>query len=134
MPEYWKTKRKELGGLGPSDPLIEHWDYFVKVCGFTFKAENLDQIREMIEYYSKKTHPTSRRPDPGEIDTIVRDKGLPRSTVIEQYRNEMRWHPECAQRWFEKVPKHLEGEKYRHRVVKALTEAVEYFESESRSK
>jgi hypothetical protein len=97
-----------LGGVRvapPRDSLIDHWVYSVRVCGFTFQFVSLAQLRECLDHFSRKTHPSGRfaQPPPG-----------------------VHWnHP-----WYERLPMWLFEEPKRQRVVKALGQALTVFESE----
>jgi len=91
-----------IGGVPPARPkgnLIESWVYFVDVCSFTFQFHSIEQIKECLEYFSQKTHPSSRQS----------------GCELEHY-----W-----QRWFERLPQWLYEEAKRQKVVKALTMALE---------
>lgn len=89
----------------PDDRLIDRWVYCVRACGFTFQFASLDQVRQCLEHFSRKTHPSGRlaQPPPG-----------------------VHWnHP-----WYERLPMWLFEEPKRQRVVKALGRALAEFESE----
>lgn len=94
-----------VGGIGPKEPadtLIDRWVYFVEVCGFTFEFHSLAQIEECLQFFSQKTHPSSRRP----------------AVTLEHY-----W-----QAWWERLPQWLFEEPKRQKVVKALQQAVMRFQ------
>ena len=85
--------------------LLQRQVYFVRVCSFTFQFHSIQQIQACLDYYARKIQPSSRL-DIGSADT---------------------W--ECL-RWFERLPLFLREEPKRQRVVKALTAALEQFQSE----
>jgi len=81
------------------DNLIEKWVYLVDVCNFTFQFVNLDQVKECIKYFEKKVHP---------------------STIDEHPPYEHYWQP-----WFCKLPKGINKDVKRQKVLKALNQVVE---------
>jgi hypothetical protein len=85
----------------PRDGLIEKWVYFVEVASFTFQFQSVDQLRQCLDFFKQKIHPTSRQP---EVD-------------LEHY-----W-----QRWFEKLPQWLFEESKRVKVITALERAATDF-------
>ncbi|NQZ59834.1 MAG: hypothetical protein HRT88_20475 [Lentisphaeraceae bacterium] len=98
--DYMSTN--SLGGdpvKAPKDNLIEAWVYFVKECGFTFQFISLEQIEECIDYFSTKTHPSTKEYNNG----------------LEHY-----W-----QKWYERLPSGLTKNGKREKVLKTLTEAKE---------
>jgi hypothetical protein len=76
---------------------------FVRVCSFTFAFLSAKEIQEYLDYYSKKTHPSSARPD------------LPESG----------WEYQTK---FERLPLYLREEPKRQLVVKALSRAMAEFD------
>ena len=82
--------------------------FFVAVSGFTFQFANLDQLRECLDWFRTKTHPSSRLPD----------------VTLEHY-----W-----QRWHERLPKGITKEPKRQKVVKALENALTDFSVGKQSK
>lgn len=101
------------GGLGdspyPAPPPVPSRDaaldprpaYFVRVCGFTFEFWSVPQIEVALRFYRERVHPSSRRPICGGHDEM--------------------------QRWFERVPQHLQANGKRERVVKALETALRQY-------
>jgi hypothetical protein len=83
------------------DKLIDKWVYFVRVASFTFQFQSVGQIAEARDYFSKTIHPARR----------VAERGL------EHY-----W-----QRWFERLPRGMQGGTKRVKVLKALEEALGRF-------
>lgn len=77
------------------------WVYFVRECSFTFQFVTLDQLKECLEWFEKKIHPSSREYNNG----------------LEHY-----W-----QRWYERLPKGLTRESKRIKIAKALKKAYEEF-------
>ncbi|MGE0406317.1 MAG: hypothetical protein AB7O65_08460 [Candidatus Korobacteraceae bacterium] len=86
--------------------LTPHEVLFVRVCSFTFRFDSKQQIERVLEYYEKKTVPSSIIPESvmGAAD---------------------HWEVE---RWFEKLPLYLREEPKRLKVVKALREALSFFD------
>ena len=94
-----------IGGMPvdrPKDNLIESWVYFVKEAGFTFQFVTLAQLETCIDYFSHKTHPSTK-----------------------SFNNE---HEHYWQRWFERLPPGLL--KKREKVLKTLLEARQTFKKE----
>ncbi|MEO1481352.1 MAG: hypothetical protein AAFU77_04550 [Myxococcota bacterium] len=89
------------GGCDIDPETSDGWVYFVRECSFTFHFATRTQIRIALEYFSRSTHPSSRLPD----------------VTLEHY-----W-----QRWYERLPKGLNGGTKKDRIVRALTRAVEHF-------
>ncbi|HBE70131.1 MAG TPA: hypothetical protein DDW52_18440 [Planctomycetaceae bacterium] len=75
--------------------------YFVAVAGFTFQFVSLEQLRECLEWFRQKIHPSSRLPN----------------VTLEHY-----W-----QRWYERLPKGLTKEPKRQKIVTALENALSDF-------
>jgi hypothetical protein len=88
----------------PADNLRSSYVYFVTVCGFTFQFLSLDQIRECLDFFSEKIHPSSRF----------------RSSPLSHW-----YHA-----WHERLPQTLFEEAKRSRVIKALEWAMLAFASE----
>lgn len=66
---YKNWKARDYDGLRHRLPqqhlrpaLTTEWVYFVQVCSFTFVFETVEEIREYLDYYSKKTHPSTAVP------------------------------------------------------------------------
>ncbi|MEM6257874.1 MAG: hypothetical protein AAGI37_06125, partial [Planctomycetota bacterium] len=90
--------------ISPDPKLVPVYTYFVRVCGFTFRFGSVAQIVSVLEYYQQKVVPSTRR------DTT--DRAFER---------------DISQRWYERLPGQLRNESNRHKVVKALTLALEEF-------
>jgi hypothetical protein len=75
---------------------------FVRVCSFTFAFFSAEEIQSYLDYYSKKIHPSSARPN------------LPTSG----------WEYQTV---FDELPLYLREEPKRKQVVKALTMAMAEF-------
>ena len=86
--------------------LLQRQVYFVRVCSFTFQFHSIQQIQACLAYYERKIQPSSRA-DIGSAD-----------------------HWEC-ERWFERLPLYLREESKRKRVVKALSDALKKFGTET---
>jgi len=80
------------------DNLIEKWVYFADVCNFTFQFASIEQVKECLAYFSKKTHP---------------------STIGEHPPYEHYWHP-----WYCKLPKGINKGTRREKVVKCLNQIL----------
>jgi hypothetical protein len=118
MAKIWKEIRKDkepsidhMSGAGLSeiskskDNLVQKYTYYVEVCGFTFEFASVEQIRIALQYYSQKTHSSSR-------------------ITMERW---MRSERDCIQRWYERVPQYLLEKGKREKVVKALQKALDKF-------
>jgi hypothetical protein len=79
----------------------------VDVASFTFRFQSLQQLCEYLDYFSKRTHPSSRRPIPENPDS---------------------WDHYDNQTPFEKLPMYLFEEPKRQKVIKALAKAKELWE------
>lgn len=82
--------------------------YFVAVAGFTFQFASLEQLRECLQWFRNKIHPSSRLP----------------GVILEH-----NW-----QRWYERLPKGINKESRREKVVKALENALADFAVGKQSK
>jgi hypothetical protein len=82
----------------------------VRVASFAFRFATVEQLRECIEYYEKRTHSSSRIP----AKTLAADLG-------EDWRELRGWDVE---RWFERLPMYLLEEPKRQKVLKALSTAL----------
>jgi hypothetical protein len=91
--------------LPPTLPttLLPREVWYVRVCSFTFVFHTLQQLQACLDYYGKKTHPSSRIPF-AELGNFGGDSS------------------EC-QRWFERLPMYLLEEPKRLKVVAALRAA-----------
>lgn len=113
-PFDWTKHQDQMFGVESSTAdhhraptLLQRQVYFVRVCSFTFQFHSPQQIQACLDYYNRKIQPSSRR-DIGTAD-----------------------HWEC-ERWFERLPLFLREESKRQRVVKALRDALNKFEMETR--
>jgi hypothetical protein len=86
----------------------------VRVASFTFRFATIEQLRECIEYYRQKTHPSSRIA----AKTLAADLG-------EDWRLQRGWEVE---RWVERLPMYLLEEPKRQKVLKALSNALALIE------
>jgi hypothetical protein len=75
---------------------------FVRVCSFTFAFFSAEEIQSYLDYYSKKTHPSSATPN----------------------MDGSHWE---FQTKFDELPLYLREEPKRKQVVKALTRAMAEF-------
>jgi hypothetical protein len=98
----WKERLTKFGtaNLAPREIVL------VRVASFTFRFTTTKQLRECIEYYEQKTHPSSRIP----AKVIAADLGP-------DWRELRGWDVE---RWFERLPMYLLEEPKREKVLKAL--------------
>jgi hypothetical protein len=96
--------------------LIPSYAFTVHVASFRFGFGSIQQLKECIDYFSRKTHPSSR------IPAKVLAAGLG-----EDWRELRGWDVE---RWFERLPMYLLEEPKRQKVIKALTRALELAEKD----
>src|SRR5580658_7725835 len=101
--------------LSNATSLIPRHAIVVYVASFKFDFGNLEQLKACIDYYSHKTHSTSRIP----AKDLAADLG-------EGWRELRGWD---IPRWFERLPMYLMEEPKRKKVLKALHEALEFAES-----
>ena len=106
MARIWKEKLTRVGAanLAPRDVIL------VRVASFTFRFTTTKQLKECIDYYERKTHPSSRMP----AGEIAADLGP-------DWRELRSWEVE---RWFERLPMYLLEEPKRQKVLKALRETL----------
>ena len=95
--EYWGRTDSAAHYRAPT--LVPMNVLFVNVASFTFRFFCEQQVRDCLDYYEKRTHPSSRLAI-GSAD---------------------HWE---AQRWFERLPMFLLEEPKRLKVVKALRQAL----------
>ncbi len=81
------------------DNLIKKWVYFARIDKFTFSFVSLEQVRECKEYFEQKIHPSTASYHP----------------PFEHY-----WQP-----WWCRLPKGINKENKRKKVLKALDEILE---------
>jgi hypothetical protein len=93
------------------------WRYFVRECGFTFQFNSLVEIRHALDWFSQKTHPTSRFLEPF--------PEWPHGD--EQFWKFVAGDRDVAERWYERLPPDLTSNQKRPRVVKALHRAIHEF-------
>lgn len=77
------------------DSLIEKWVYLAKIDGFTFQFADLEQVRECRDYFASKIHPITREPNHNP-------------------------HEHYWQTWHARLPKGMNNEKNRVKVIKAM--------------
>lgn len=92
----------------PSNNIETRWIYFVKECSFIFEFHSINQIKECLNYYSLKVHPSSIIP--------YKELHLHGGDQSE------------TQRWFERLPMKLLKESKRGKIKKALSKALIEFE------
>jgi len=107
----WKEKLTTFGtaNLAPREVIL------VRVASFTFRFTTTKQLRDCIEYYERKTHPSSRIP----AKVIAADIGP-------DWRELRSWEVE---RWFERLPMYLLEETKRQKVLKALHQTLALVET-----
>jgi hypothetical protein len=98
-----------------SGKLIPRHVIVVQVASFTFRFRSIEQLRECISYYEKKTRPSSRI----SAKRLAADLG-------EDWRELRGWDVE---RWFERLPMYLLEEPKRQRVLKALSKTLALVEA-----
>lgn len=111
MARIWKEKLTRVGAanLAPRDVIL------VRVASFTFRFTTVKQLRECIDYYGRKTRPSSRIP----AKVISADIGP-------DWRELRSWEVE---RWFERLPMYLLEESKRQKVLKALHKTLALVET-----
>jgi hypothetical protein len=111
-----RISKEPITWLDGTASLIPRHVIVVSVASFTFRFGSIGQLRECIEYYRKKTRPSSRIA----AKKLARDLG-------EDWREQRGWEVE---RWFERLPMYLLEEPKRQKVLKALSKALEMAEAE----
>jgi hypothetical protein len=111
-----RIEKVELKRLDGTASLIPRYALVVHVASFRFGFGSLEQLKAYIEYYSRKTHPTSRVP----ARQLAAELG-------EDWRELRGWEVE---RWFERLPMYLLEEPRRKKVLKALQDALSLAERE----
>lgn len=81
----------------PRDNLLRSKVLLVDVCRFTFQFHSPEQLDEAIRFFSRRIHPSRRRP----------------GVTLEHY-----WHP-----WSQRLPRGLVAQSKRVRVLTALRTA-----------
>ena len=107
----WKEKLTNFGTAN----LVPREVVLVRVASFTFRFTTTKQLRDCIEYYERKTHPSSRVP----AKAIAADIGP-------DWRELRSWEVE---RWFERLPMYLLEEPKRQKVLKALHKTLTLVET-----
>jgi hypothetical protein len=107
----WKEQLTTFGtaNLAPREVVL------VRVASFTFRFTTTKQLRDCIEYYERKTHPSSRI----SAKAIAADIGP-------DWRELRSWEVE---RWFERLPMYLLEEPKRQKVLKALHKTLALVET-----
>jgi hypothetical protein len=103
MSQHWKEPEPSLGGF------VAKWQYYVRVCSFTFSFSSVEEIQEYLDYFSRKIHPTSA--DWAGNRRIYLNVG-------DHYDR---------QTCFDRLPLYLKEEPKRHKVAKALQKALAEF-------
>jgi hypothetical protein len=110
-----RISKEPIRWLDGTASLIPRDVIVVQVASFTFRFRSVEQLRECIDYYEKKTHPSSRIA----AKTLAADLG-------EDWRDQRGWEVE---RWFERLPMYLLEEPKRQKVLKALLKTLKLVES-----
>jgi hypothetical protein len=87
------------------DNLIQKWIYLANVCNFTFQFSSIQQVKECVVYFEKKTHPR---------------------TIGDHPPYEHYWQP-----WYCKLPKGITKGAKREKVLKALNQILEQWGTSS---
>jgi hypothetical protein len=111
-----RMSKERLKRLDGSASLIPRLVIIVRVASFTFRFGTLEQLRECLKYYQKKTRPSSRIA----ARTFAADIG-------QDWRELRGWEVE---RWFERLPMYLLEEPKRQKVIKALSKTLELIEKQ----
>lgn len=111
MAKIWKEQRRNAGSRN-----LETVDtFFVHVAFFPFQFDGVDPLRECVQFFEQKTHPSSR----------VSAKRL-EANLGPEWRELRGWDVE---RWFERLPMYLLEEPKRPKVLKALSKALSQIEA-----
>lgn len=111
MARIWKERLTTFGTAN----LASREVILVQVASFTFRFDTPKQLRECIEYYEQKIHPSSRIP----AKAIAANLGP-------DWRELRGWDVE---RWFERLPMYLLEEPRRQKVLKALHKTLALVEA-----
>jgi hypothetical protein len=111
-----RISKEPLKWLDGSASLIPRHVIVVRVASFTFRFGTIEQLRECLKYYQKKTRPSGRI----SAKTMAADIG-------EDWRELRGWEVE---RWFERLPMYLLEEPKRQKVIKALSKTLKLIERE----
>jgi hypothetical protein len=110
-----RISKEPIKWLDGTATLLPRHVIVVRVASFAFRFGSIQQLRECIQYYQRKTHPSSRVP----AKALAAQLG-------EDWREQRGWEVE---RWFERLPMYLLEEPKRQKVLKALSKALELAES-----
>ena len=117
MAKYWREKQDpklhmdhlncSMGGAvrsskKPRDNLLESWVYFVEVKGVILEFHGIDQVLEAREYFSKKTHSSTRE------------------YLVNHDYGEHEWQP-----WYCRLPKRILKECNRLKLLKVLESVIQ---------
>ena len=105
-----RISRMSVGSESGDRNLIPRSLIVVEVVSFTFQFDSAVRLRECIDYYGSKLHPSSRVPQ----KELAADLG-------EHWREQRGWEVE---RWFDRLPMYLMEEPTRQKVPRALREAL----------
>jgi hypothetical protein len=103
------SKIRDEGHDGKASLLPRHVILF-RVASFAFRFETIERLRECVNYYEKRTHPSSR----------IATRKL-KAEFGKDWRELRGWDVE---RWFERLPMYLLEEPKRQKVLKALSKAL----------
>jgi len=101
--------------------------YFVEVCSFQFRFDSLKQMKEVLDYFEQKTHPSSRLPDEEWIKAEQRQDPKNYRRNIKRF---IESEHDVIQRWYERLPMWLYEEPKRKKIVKVLKQAFDKFGKE----
>ena len=110
-----RISKERIVWLDGTASLLPRHVIVVRVASFTFRFGSIQQLRECLQYYEKKIHPSGRVA----AKKIAADIG-------EDWRTQRGWEVE---RWFERLPMYLLEEPKRQKVLKALSKALQLAES-----
>lgn len=117
MARMWKQQK-------PGARLDPEWTYFVAACGFTFRFNSLDHLRDTLEFYRRTIQPTSRLPDPESIERAIRENPMFGRQRLDEFIGAEHG---VVQRWWDGLPLYLQERTKRKRVVRALERALAEF-------
>jgi hypothetical protein len=110
-----RISKEPIKWLNGTASLLPRHVIVVRVASFAFRFESIQRLRECIQYYQRKTHPSGRVP----AKALAAQLG-------EDWREQRGWEVE---RWFERLPMYLLEEPKRQKVLKALFKALELAEA-----
>jgi hypothetical protein len=110
-----RTSRHRRSKAPRNSTLVRTDEIVVRVASFAFRFGSIKQLRQCLEFFERKIHPSSRIPSKKLSIEFGDDWRKLRSWEIE--------------RWFERLPMYLFEKRRREKVGKALRRALMLAES-----